>query len=477
VPNYKKRKLKSQKFLEPKRLLFFVPKILKYGFVYKVSAGLQIDLNTVIKKTPKGFVEQHLCDHNCSLDCGNYQCPAAFTENKGADPKSLMSLEEVQKSLKVALEGLKLANKLFLEKEFSKYCADFKIPGQVQDEIRETLKNGGYELNLFGGNPELHPNFLEIVKNAKEMGWVVTATTTGKKFIYNDNFVRGFLRNPPDLLAMSADDYEDINELNELLKMNAEDLKKYWQKANPLYGQRKKAFESLYVAKISKSLKSFPKILFNIVIHPGNLPHIFKFISALRQRFPNIIINPYPAQSSFCYESPVWKTRHLLPLEKVVDYMIQNQTNSREKNFVSRLHYWLVLKSVFLTKMSNKDRTKLLSGWGIWSCYKNSGAGRYLQAGSSNIIKKEVFRVGGHPGCFWNRQTVTEASKQLWTMDKKQVVRYLINSKITLPKTAPKPCPGCIMPRLMFDGISTELGLSSKLIPAYLKLRKEHYGF
>ena len=473
MPNYKKRKLKSQKFLEPKRLLFLRQKLSEYGFVYKVSAGLQIDLNTVIKKTPQGFVEQHLCDHNCSLDCGNYQCPAAFTENKGVDSKSLMSLGEVKKSLKVALAGLKLANKMLLEKKLSKYCTDFKIPKLVQKEIKETLKNGGYELNLFGGNPELHPNFLEIVKIAQEMGWVVTATTTGKKFMYDDNFIQGFLQNPPDLLAMSADDYEDINELNELLKMDAEDLKKYWQKANPLYGQRKKAFESLYVAKISQSLKSFPKILFNIVIHPGNLPHIFDFISALRQHFPDIIINPYPAQSSFCYESPVWQTKHLLPLEKVVDYMIQNQTNSREKNFVPRLHYWLALKSVFLTKMSDENRTKFLSGWGIWSCYRS----RYLQAGSSETVKKESFRVGGHPGCFWNRQTVTEVSKQLWNMNKTQVANYLINSKTTLPKVAPKPCPGCIMPRLMFDGISTELGLSSKLIPAYLKLRKEYYGF
>jgi hypothetical protein len=42
---------------------------------------------------------------------------------------------------------------------------------------------------------------------------------------------------------------------------------------------------------------------------------------------------------------------------------------------------------------------------------------------------------------------------------------------------APCPCPGCIMPRLMFDGISIELGLNPKLRPQYLKLRKKYFDF
>ena len=52
--------------------------------------------------------------------------------------------------------------------------------------------------------------------------------------------------------------------------MDLGDLKKYWQKANPLYGQRKKAYESVYLAKLTHN-RAFCPLLFNVVVHPGNL--------------------------------------------------------------------------------------------------------------------------------------------------------------------------------------------------------------
>jgi len=461
---------------ESKGLPFFKSQLLEQGYIYKVCSGLQFDLNTVIKKTKRGYEEGHFCDHNCGLDCGNYQCPAAFTENKGVDISSTMKFEEVLKALEVALKGLELANIEFLKRGLADHARNFNIPKTVQSEIEATLKNGGFELNLFGGNPELHPNFVEIIKSAKNMGWTVTTTTTGKKFMYDADFTERFLENPPNLLAMSADDYVNTDELEELMAMSTDDLKKYWQKANPLYGQRKKAYESLYVAKLAKSINKFPKLLFNIVIHPGNLPYIFDFVDILSRNFPKTLINPYPAQSSFCYQNPVWQPNHLPALERVVNFMIQKQEGANKSSFVPRVHYWLALKSIFLAETTDRERCSLLSGH-AWNCYKSATAGRYLQASSSETVRQKNFSAGGHPGCFWNRKTVTDASKQLWTIKTKDVATYLLEQKATLSKSTTNPCPGCIMPRLMFDGISTESGLSPILVPTYLKLRKEHHGF
>jgi len=450
------------------------------GFVYDVQAGFQFDLNTVLKKTPRGFEEGHLCDHNCCLDCGNYACPAAFSKNKGADPKSLLSLTEIMGCLEKAKAGMELMNQLYLENYFDEYARKFKIPPKIALDIKEILKTGGVELNMFGGNPELHPDFLEIIKKAHQVGWRVTTTTTGKKFMHDQEFTEGFLNHPPDLLAISADDYESMAELNQILAMDAPTIKQYWQKANPLYGQRKKAYESMYVAKLAQQDKRFPKILFNMVVHPGNLDSIQQMLAVFRQTYPNMIVNPYPAQSSFNNEADVWQAEHLPKLEKFVDQMIEaqlEQAELKQKSYVPRLPYWLALKSIFLSLKDKKQIAKYLSGNFTWQCFRTGGAGRYLQASSSDVIPTQSSRVGGHAGCFWNRRTVTLADQHLWQMSAQQVANYLLEQKPHLPAESDRPCSGCIMPRLMFDGPAIELGLAPELVSAYLKLRLKYLKF
>ena len=450
------------------------------GFVYDVFAGFQFDLNTALKKSQTGYEEGHLCDHNCSLDCGNYSCPAAFSKNKGADPRSLLSLEEIISCLKNAKAGLELMNRQYLEEHFDTYVEKFKISEEVAKELKNTLKNGQVELNMFGGNPELHPDFLQIIKEAHKIGWRVTTTTTGKKFMHDEKFVEGFLSHPPDLLAISADDYDSIDELNEILEMDAPTIKKYWQKANPLYGQRKKAYESMYVAKLAQDDSRFPKVLFNIVVHPGNLDCIDQMLDIFKRKYPEAIVNPYPAQSSFDHSPVVWQAEQLPQLEKFVDNMIQaqlEQAETKNKSYVPRLPYWMALKSVF-NSFQDKDKVaQYISGNKTWQCFREPGAGRYIQASSSDTSCQAGDRVGGHPGCFWNRSTVTLIDQHLWLMTPEEVADYLLNQKPKLPAQSKKPCPGCIMPRLMFDGPVIEQGLAPELIPEYLKLRKQYLLF
>jgi len=457
-----------------------IAQLKQLGYVYDVFSGFQFDLNTAIVKTNRGKAEGHFCDHNCSLDCGNYSCPAAFSKNKGVNTKSLLSLEEVVACLAKAKAGLKAANQQFLNEYFDEYCLNFKIPERIALEIKNTLSQGGVELNMFGGNPELHPDFLEIIKQAHKLGWKVTTTTTGKKFMYDEQFREDFLSHPPDLLAISADDYESMDELKDILEMDAPTIKKYWQKANPLYGQRKKAYESMYVAKLAKQDKRFPKILFNMVVHPGNLDSIQQMLDVFIAEYPDVIVNPYPAQSSFDYSGSLWQEDHLAGLEEFIDNMIQiqvKQADQPNKNFVPRLPYWLALKSIFISLKDSQQRQSFLSGNQTWQCYRTPGAGRYLQASSANRKLVENERVGAHLGCFWNRQTVTLADTHLWQMSAEEVAGYLIHQKPKLPAKSAKPCPGCIMPRLMFDGPTVELGLAPELIDAYLHLRQKYLLF
>ncbi len=453
-------------------------KIKKYGYVYDVCSGFQFDLNTVLKPVANKFCEGDYCDHNCTHDCGNYNCPAAFTYNKNIDLKSVASLDKITEALINAMVGLKEMNRVFLKNYFNDFANQHDIDKKTADEIKMALEPGKLEVNLFGGNPELHPHFLDIIPIAKKMDWKTTTTTTGKKFLYDENFLERFSVNPPDLIACSADDFGGIDELKEILDMTLADIKRFWQKANPLYGQRKKAYESVYLAKLTQN-KKFCPMMFNVVVHPGNLEVINNILDLLKQHFPNIKINPYPAQASFGYSIVDWEVDRLNLLEEFIDMMIDNQITGAKteiNNFVPRLPYWLVLKSVFLTAKNKSEIISLISGNNIWQCYRNFGAGRYLQAGKIEKIETKKFIPGGHPGCFWNNKTITD-SRQIWNLTAEEIAKYILFTKTSMGQKAPCPCPGCIMPRLMFDGISIELGLNPKLRPQYLNLRKKYFDF
>jgi hypothetical protein len=454
-------------------------KLKKYGFVYDVCAGFQFDLNTVLKPLADGFTEGHLCDHNCTLDYGNYDCPAAFTRNKNISPTGTISLENITVSLDRAKNGLVEMNHLFLKKYFDDYSANYGIPADIALEIKSVLQQDGLELNIFGGNPELHPHFLDIIPLAQKTGWKVTTTTTGKKFLYDSVFFQRFAACPPNLLACSADDYESVDELKRLLDMTLDDIKMFWQKANPLYGQRKKAYESIYLAKLTQN-KKFCPTLFNVVVHPGNLPMIKEILYLLKAYFPETKINPYPAQASFEYSDINWQDSELSLLNNFIDYMIDNQISQAGKqisDYVPRLPYWLALKSAFITITDKKELNSFISGNNIWQCFRKPGSGRYLQASCAEIKIKSPLNPGCHPGCFWNDRTVTTAERQFWQLNPQDIAWYILADKPVMGQSAVHPCPGCIMPRLMFDGPTVELGLNPRLLPAYFKLRRNYFNF
>lgn len=457
-----------------------VHKAKQLGFVYEVCAGFQFDLNSVNKRDDVGYTEGHFCDHNCTSEYGNYDCPAAFSRNRGVVADSMMDLTAIRRALEVAAEGLRLANQRFLEQHFEPYAREFALPEAVAEAVRDALQPGQLELNMFGGNPELHPEFVTIIGLAQGLGYRVTTTTTGKRLLHDEAFVQDFLANLPQLLAVSADDFESLDELQRLLDMSPADLRRYWQKANPLYGQRKKAYESIYVAQLLRQQPERCALLFNIVVHPGNLHFVDDLMCILHERFPQAWLNPYPAQASFSLGQIEWEPADVPRLGAFIESMVERQISEAANGrhtLVPRLPYWLALRSACLASHDLDEAARYLMGYGVWTCYRQPGAGRYLQAGSARVARQAAFSGGGHPGCFWNNHTITDPTRQLWEMTPGEVADHLLQGKTALAAQANPACPGCIMPRLMFDGISVELGLNPRLVPAYLRLREAHLGF
>jgi hypothetical protein len=62
-------------------------------------------------------------------------------------------------------------------------------------------------------------------------------------------------------------------------------------------------------------------------------------------------------------------------------------------------------------------------------------------------------------------------------MNADDVAAYMMQGAHSLAARSVNPCPGCAFPRLLFDAISTELGMADELVPPYLALRQHHAGY
>ena len=211
-------------------------------------------------------------------------------------------------------------------------------------------------------------------------------------------------------------------------------------------------------------------------------------VDTLAELFPGVRINPFPAQSSFSYDTqPAISVGYAGLLRDFTDDMIARQTTSLRETgdtspFEPRLHYWLMLRAVFDQAGDNLGQAmRAITGEGIWQCYRDSAAGFYMQMGlgpEGEIQASEDQQPGGCLGCFWNRETVTD-KRQVWdrSMTPGAVTQYLQIGKTALAAESTHPCPGCAFPRLVGHLISTETGMHPELLPYYFKRREETLGF
>jgi hypothetical protein len=254
-----------------------------------------------------------------------------------------------------------------------------------------------------------------------------------------------------------------------------------WQR-----GQRKKAFEAIFVAKLATEVSNFPPLLFNMVLHPGNLGGAESIIDALAGHCPGVRVNPFPAQSAFLHEESALRANHAASLKHLIDIMADRQVAAAHAGvptypLVARLHYWLMLQAVFdWAKDDLALAMRTIAGEGIWRCYQADTAGRYLQVGMGGghqVQTSAQQHPGGYLGCFWNTETVTSSQEQVWNMRADSVRQYLETDKQTLACASQRACPGCAFPRLNHDMLATETGMSPDLLPFYFNRRAQALGF
>ena len=436
----------------------------KVGMLRDLAGGIQIDINAVAK----GDSEGSSCNHNCTTESGSYDCPAAFSFNKGLK-KNFASESQIIQWVDKAAEGVRKSTQYFLDTQLDSVKERLGYPEEVVSQVRKARGHRQVEVNLFGGNPEMHPEVLKIIRTLKRKKYLVNFTTTGRRFMLEKAFGEELLKHPPDVIALSADDF-DPKEFKTMLQLSRADIKKAWYSVPPSAGQRQKALEALYAARYIG--KGRPQVLFNMVLHSGNMADARTMVEKLQGAFPTALLNPYPMQSSFMYQTGSYSKEYLEEFSTFVDWMLSNHSVEKgAPGFVPRLHYWMLLRTI-LDNSSGTRQAELLSGE-AWRCYTQSLGGGYVQIGRSrNPVPLE--HPGGKLGCFWNDRTITQQGP---VRSAPQVQEYIQEFREGLGTSSASPCGGCLMPRLMDDCITTESGMSEELVLAYKGVRMKNLNY
>jgi len=444
------------------------------GMIRQVSCGIQLDINATIGWEGNKKIIGSLCDHNCTTEYGYYNCPAARSVNPGLEVANLAPSEKIIQGLEIAIAGIKAAVAQFLLEGFGPYTKLFKVPEEVAGVFLSLFQEQKLEVNITGGNPEIHPDILDILSWAAQQHDITTnLTTTGRRFVLDAQFSNLFNNAPPGLLAFSADSFDNAEQLRRLASMSQNELFRAWQDLPSNYGQRQKAIEAIYAAKILKGNPN-TEIAFNLVVHPGNIDSIEDIIWALSENFPGSHIFPYPAQCGFNSSASVFTD--FSGAEKFVDRMISAHFEDYLP-ITKRLQYWLILKAVLETYRTKKAfALEMFSGRGLWKCYVKPWIIRYIQIGKPCSPGASDIG-GGYLGCFWNSCTITNESKQLWDMGPDEIGYFIYQGATLLASQRNTICPGCGFPRLLFDVVSTEMGLNEAIVPEYLNLRKSYAGY
>lgn len=472
--------------LDPQEILRIKAQLERVGMLSEFMGGIQLDIMVAKAKIHDMLRDSGYCDHNCRTETngehtGSYNCNMAKSSRPGPmSVKSLASSTDILFGLSNAVEGLKVFNFDLTHSYIAQIAEVAELTPEEVAAYLISLKQNRIVLNIFGGNPELHPQLFEIIEGAEHLGLHVNLTTTGGMFMVG-KFAEKFLASPTDI-ALSADDFNGPNHIFKL-RDALEDPAAYkatWLAIGPQYGQQRKALEAVYAAHVitedqrNKDVKT--KILFNLVIHPGNISYVNQLIDSILQVFPNAEVNPFPAQDAFYNGEPSF-THEDLPLwEEIIDSMIRFTLEDRP-GIIKKLHYWLLLKSAFNVYRGNPQQlVEFLSGMGAWTCYSEiPGAGRFLQIGASPEITtlEKAEHAGGHLNCFWNNETIYNTRGQVATLTPAQVNNHIAQGIHDSALNAENACGGCLFPRLnALDELVLIAGMNPELHAEYVALRQ-----
>src|SRR3989338_5786710 len=311
--------------------------LMRIGWIYQVFSGIQIDILAAFRKLQDGTMAQaSLCDHNCTKLVGGYDCPAARTRNPNILFKTVAPAERIIKWVQFGAEGLRSSRDTYLTGQFDAHCKRFEIPALQAAVLKKALLSKLIEVNLFGANPELHKEIIRIIRELKALGFRVNLTTTGRRFMRDAKFLEEFLADPPHVIALSLDDFTP-EKLKRLLGLDLNGLRRAWDAVPSDHGQDQKAIEAIFMAKLAMADSRFPLVLFNMVIHPGNVGVFAELVRLLEQAFPKIVINPYPRTDSIYGSADVFNERELASFEAFVDTSISRTLTG--KWLVRRMQY------------------------------------------------------------------------------------------------------------------------------------------
>ena len=457
------------------------------GLVADAFATIQIDLNVVHRQDAAGPSEMTLCDHNCVIEVdgvptgGNYCCPAAMSLNRGARRTSLAPAERLVTGLRSTIDGIRRAQRGFLAADADAYLRREEVPERLRPEFLDALSCQRIVVNLFGGSPETHPEVLDIISDLRDYGATVHLTTTGRRILRDEVFRRDFLDNPPDLIGLGADDFESAEDIDRLFGLDYEELTRLWRTTPWQHGQRRKSIEAVQICKLAERLP-MPPILFNIVLHAGNLHRAEAILDSLARNVgPEVVLNPYPVQSAFLAEPGELDAARLADLGAFVDESItahlRRTTGAQPRwNLARRFGYWVLMRSLLDQDADPRRVSDQVGGDGVWRCYTARGAGRCVQVGMGDPRRPVTPLPGGHLGCFWNTTTITH-ERQFWDVGSAEIADWILDGRQRAAAQAQEPCRGCLFPRMSMDAVSLELGLTRAALVRYRQTRARYLGY
>ncbi len=468
-------------------------KLRTFGFATGVCGGIQIDVNVARRQVAQTYTEASICDHNCTEERGGYTCPASFSlpDNHGLKKSTMAPARQLLEWINFGTRGVRQAMERFLELHFASFCLHSRIDDEaVREALWLELFHAVVEINLFGGNPEMLPELVPLLAELRAQGNRYNLTTTGRRWLTDPDFPEKLKGIEPTVLALSLDDLT-IQDLRRLGRMTLKQIREDWDGVDKLAGQSQKAREAVYVLRLYQERGGYPGVsLLNMVLHAGNIDHVDEMFEVVEQVAPGTMLNPYADQKAFAYQPGKFGEREVGLFEGYTDGMIELSKNPNARISKKMSHHLLHKARINRLRGNRQATADAIAGHGTWKCYRRTGSGFYVQIGRSpdavipiSSLKAGVadgpVHPGGHLGCYWNPDTVTQSVQ---VTSARQVFEHVMYGNKSLADKSVEPCPGCRMPRLdSANMVILEQGIDDDqdpgLRPEYLRLRQQHAGF
>ncbi len=488
--------------------------LLAQGFAHPEIEASQPNLASLWVDEGNGeYREGEACNYNCiSTDekgnpTGNdYDCDGAAVRNQGMKIQSMAPAEEITQRLEMIFEAQHNVwtkwvqspsfNMLMERLQVSdSIAAGFKLPiAQSKKDSRKKVAN------FFGGNTELYRELDAMFEWAAKNGVSYNLTTVGQRIAKDKSgtFVNMLRRNPPAVFAFSFDHIESVQDLEWVLGLTEAQLIEEHDKQGQLQGPRRKLLMGVAATRRILRETGFEKsrILYNVVFKHSNVRHLIAMAKAVHAVFPTVIFNPYPSQSSPYNMKAIFTHDDLPFIYGIIDWAMDEHDRPQGRFIPARYHFWQLLEAAKRRWHNDKDQQcRAYSGYDLWRCYENVGAGFYTQMGVTgetygtvqigNAVTTALppWQTGVWPGlklaCYWNRRTVSDLVR---IQSVKQVEGYLSGGMAQLAAQTPAAdrCPSCLMGRLMGGALSTWAGIPNdqpELVKVNIAVRKERVGW